>query len=327
MLAIEMSSFGPPSVMGIVEVPKPRVTADDVLIRVDAAGVSRADVLQRQGKYPPPPGASQILGLDVAGSIAEVGSGVAGWREGDRVCALVNGGGYAEFCAAPAGQVLPIPDGWSAPEAATLPENLFTVFDNMVTRCRLSGGETVLVHGGTSGIGSTAIMLARAIGAIPYATAGSVEKCAACLKIGAERAIQYRTEDFVAMMKQFTGGRGVDVVLDIVGGSYLDRNLDALALEGRLAIVATLGGASATLPLQKLMARRARIMGSTMRARTAAEKGAIADELRKQIWPLLPEKRFIRPLIDSTFPLRDASAAHHRMEAGLNIGKIVLLTN
>lgn len=327
MLAIEMSSFGLPSVMAVAEIPKPQVKPGEVLIRVEAAGVSRADVLQRQGKYAPPAGASQILGLDVAGSIATVGGEVAAWRVGDRVCALVNGGGYAEFCSVPAGQVLPVPDGWSAPEAASLPENLFTVFDNLVTRARLSRGETVLVHGGTSGIGSMAIMLARAVGAIPYATAGTVAKCAACLKIGAEKAIQYRSEDFAEMIKEYTNGRGVDVILDIVGGSYLDKNLDALAMEGRLAIVATLGGASGTLSLPKLMAKRAAITGSTMRARTAAQKGAIAQVLRQQIWPLLPDKRFIKPLIDFTFPLRHARAAHERLETGSHIGKIVLLTS
>lgn len=324
MLTIEMSSFGSPSVLKAVETARPAIEPDEVLIRVEAAGVSRADVLQRQGNYPPPPGASKTLGLDVAGSVAEIGSDVARWRMGDRVCALVNGGGYAEFCAAPSGQVLPIPEGWSAAEAATLPENLFTVFDNLVTRARLRKGETVLVHGGTSGIGSTAIMVARAIGAVPYATAGSSEKCAACLQIGAERAIQYRSQDFAAEIEGYTGGRGVDVILDIVGGSYFEKNLDALAMEGRLAIVATLGGGTAALPLQKLMRKRATVLGSTMRARTAMEKAAVSEALLARIWPLLPEKKHIRPLIDSTFPLRDARAAHERMESGGHIGKIVL---
>jgi NADPH:quinone reductase-like Zn-dependent oxidoreductase len=206
-----------------------------------------------------------------------------------------------------------------------LPENLFTVFDNLVTRARLTKGEMVLVHGGTSGIGSTAIMLARALGAIPYATAGSDEKCAACLEIGAEQAIPYRREDFAAAIGQYTRGRGVDVVLDIVGGSYIEKNLDALAMEGRLAIVSLQGGATGTLPLHKLMAKRGTIMGSTMRPRTAAEKAAIAEALRQKIWPLLPQKRFIRPLIDSTFPLEDARAAHQRLEKGSHIGKIILL--
>jgi NADPH2:quinone reductase len=324
MLAIETSSFGPPSVLRAVEIPQPEIGPGEVLIRVEAAGVSRADILQRQGNYPPPPGASQTLGLDVAGSIAAVGSDVVRWRLGDRVCALVNGGGYAEFCSVPFGQVLPIPEGWSATEAATLPENLFTVFDNMVTRAGLRKGDTVLVHGGTSGIGSMAIMLARAIGAVPYATAGSDEKCEACLRIGAERAINYRSQDFVVEIGRYTGGRGVDVVLDIVGGSYLEKNLDALAIEGRLSIVATLGGSNGAFPIRKLMGKRATVLGSTMRVRTTAEKAAISEALLAGIWPLLPEKKSVRPVIDSTFPLQDARAAHERMESGLHIGKIVL---
>jgi NADPH:quinone reductase len=326
MRMVGMASFGPPDVLKIEEAPRPEIKPGEVLVQVEAAGVSRADVMQRQGRYPPPPGASQTLGLDIAGTIAEVGRGASQWSVGDKVCALVNGGGYAEFCAVPAGQVLPIPEGWSAAEAATLPENLFTVFDNLVTRARLRRGETVLVHGGTSGIGSTAIMLARALGAIPYATAGSDEKCAACLKIGAERAIQYRREDFAAAIAQYTGGRGVDVVLDIVGGSYLEKNLDTLATDGRLSIVAIQGGATGTLPLHKLMVKRGTIVGSTMRPRTAAEKAAVANVLRQEIWPLLPEKQFIRPLIDSSFPLEDAQAAHERLEEGAHIGKIILLT-
>jgi NADPH2:quinone reductase len=236
----------------------------------------------------------------------------------------VNGGGYAELCAVPASQVLPAPDGWSSIEAVTLPENLFTVFDNIATRARLSAGETVLIHGGTSGIGSMAIMLARALGAVPYATVGSEAKCEAAKQIGAEGAINYRTHDFVGVIKSLTADRGVDVVADIVGGSYLSRNIDALAREGRLAIIATLGGAEATLPIAKLMQKRATITASTMRPRTADEKGAIAGRLRSQIWPLLPEKRFIRPIIDRIFPLADAGHAHERLEGGEHIGKIVI---
>jgi NADPH2:quinone reductase len=236
----------------------------------------------------------------------------------------VNGGGYAELCAVPATQVLPVPAGWSSVEAVTLPENLFTVFDNVVTRARLAAGETILVHGGTSGIGSMAIMLARALGAVPYATAGSDAKCDAAKQIGAVQAINYRTRDFVEIIKEVTAGRGVDVVADVVGGNYLARNIEALARDGRLAIIATLGGSEATLPIARLMQKRATVTASTMRPRTAVEKGAIADRLRAQIWPLLPEKRFIKPLVDSIYPLSDAAKAHERLEGGEHIGKIVL---
>jgi putative PIG3 family NAD(P)H quinone oxidoreductase len=295
-----------------------------VLIRVEAAGVARADIMQRQGRYPPPPGASPVLGLDVAGVIVECGPDVTGWRPGDHVCALVNGGGYAELCAVPAAQVLPVPEGWSSVEAVTLPENLFTVFDNIVTRARLAAHETILVHGGTSGIGTMAIMLARALGAVPYATAGSDAKCEAARQIGAELAVNYRTRDFVEFIKECTANRGVDVVADIVGGSYLARNIEVLAQDGRLAIIATLGGAEATLPIARLMQKRATITASTMRPRTAVEKGAIAGRLRAQVLPLLPAKRFIKPLVDRVYPLSDAAKAHKRLEDGEHIGKIVL---
>jgi NADPH2:quinone reductase len=324
MRAIEFTQSGPPDVLHIAEHPDPQVQPGDVLIRVEAAGVARADIMQRQGRYPPPPGASPLLGLDVAGVIVECGPDVAGWHPGDHVCALVNGGGYAELCVVPAAQVLPVPEGWSSVEAVTLPENLFTVFDNIVTRARLAAGETILVHGGTSGIGSMAIMLARALGAVPYATAGSDAKCDAAKQIGAEQAINYRTQEFVEIIKKFTVDRGVDVVADIVGGSYLARNIEALAHDGRLAIIATLGGAEATLPIARLMQKRVTVTASTMRPRTAVEKGAIAERLRGQIWPLLPEKRFIKPLVDSIYPLSDAAKAHERLEGGEHIGKIVL---
>jgi putative PIG3 family NAD(P)H quinone oxidoreductase len=324
MIAIEISTYGSPDVLRPVERPKPTAAAGEVLIEVEASGVSRADVFQRKGKYPPPAGASDIPGLDVAGVIAAVGSGVGEWQVGDRVCALLTGGGYAESCVAQAVQVLPIPEGWTAVEAATLPENLFTVYDNLITRARLQEAETVLIHGGTSGIGSTAIMLARAIGAIPYATAGSDEKRRACEEIGAEQAINYKTEDFVEAVQRITANRGVDVIADIVGGAYLERNIEALALEGRLSLIATLGGAVGTLPIGKLMSKRGTIVGSTMRARTPVQKGEIADRLRRHVWPLLPEKKTIRPLVDSTFPLAEAAMAHKRMESGDHIGKIVL---
>jgi NADPH2:quinone reductase len=324
MLAIAITQFGPPDVLQPVTRPDPKPGPSEVLIRVQAAGVARADVLQRKGHYPPPPGASDIPGLDATGVIEEVGEGVSSWWPGDRVCAILTGGGYAERCVAPAGQVLPIPAGWTFVEAATLPENGFTVYDNLLTRARLRRGETVLVHGGTSGIGTMAIMLARAWGARVLATAGSEEKCQACLRFGADYAINYQTQDFAAEARRLTDHRGVDVVLDMVGGSYLEHNLDSLALDGRLTIIATQGGAKGELNIGQLMHKRASVMGSTMRARTAAEKAVVARGLLQDIWPLLPSKEVIRPVIDSTFPLREAARAHERMESGQHIGRIVL---
>ncbi|HSU57761.1 MAG TPA: NAD(P)H-quinone oxidoreductase [Bryobacteraceae bacterium] len=325
MIAIEISSFGPPDVLKPVERPEPIPGDGELVIRVQAAGVSRADIMQRQGKYPPPPGASDIPGLDVAGTVHSAGSGVNAFRPGHPVCAIVAGGGYAEFCAAPALQVLPIPEGWTAQEAAALPENFFTVFDNLITRASLTRGETVLIHGGTSGIGSAAIMLARAWGATVITTAGTGEKCAACLKLGAQHAINYKESDFVAEVKRITGRRGVDVIVDLVGGSYLERNIDALAIEGRITVIATQGGRTGQLDIARLMMKRGRVMGSTMRIRTPAQKGEIAVRLLREVWPLLPRKDLIYPVIDSTFPLRDASLAHQRLESGKHIGKIVLV--
>jgi NADPH:quinone reductase len=324
MLAIEISSFGPPDVLKPVERPDPQPKRDEIVIRVEAAGVARADVLQRQGKYPPPPGASDIPGMDVAGTVASLGRDVPGWQPGDRVCAILSGGGYAELCAAAAEQCLPIPNGWTAVEAATLPENLFTAFDNLVTRGQLTAGEIVLIHGGTSGVGSMAIMLSVACSATPIATAGTEEKCAACLAVGAKHAINYKQADFVAELKSLTAGHGTDIILDMVGGSYLERNLDALATEGRLVIIATQGGRTGPLDIGKLMMKRARVLGSTMRSRSPEQKGAVASRLRAEIWPLLPAKNPIRPLVDSTFPLRHARLAHERLEAGEHIGKVVL---
>ena len=326
MTAIEISSFGGPEVLKPVERSEPVPAEGELIIRVQAAGVSRADIMQRQGKYPPPPGASDIPGLDIAGTVHSMGAGANAFKLGDAVCAIVSGGGYAQYCAVPGVQVLPVPTGWTAPEAATLPENLFTVFDNLITRAHLQQGETALIHGGASGIGTTAIMLARAWGATVIATAGSPDKCAACLKLGAQDAIPYKESDFVAEVKRITNGRGVDIVVDLVGGSYLDRNLDALATEGRLAIIATQGGKTGTLDILKLMLKRGRILGSTMRARSAAQKGEIAKRLLQEVWPLLPAKNPIRPVIDAMFPLRDARLAHERLEGGQHIGKIVLLT-
>lgn len=326
MIAIEISSFGAPEVLQPVERPKPEAAAGELVIRVQAAGVSRADIMQRQGKYPPPPGASDIPGLDIAGTVDFVSGGVTAFKRGDAVCAIVSGGGYAEYCAVPSAQVLPVPEGWTAVEAATLPENLFTVFDNLITRAGLKQGETVLVHGGSSGIGTMAIMLARAWGAVVIATAGSAVKCEACLNLGAQYAIPYKESDFVTEVKRITGGKGADVIVDLVGGSYLERNLDALATEGRLSIVATQGGRTGTLDIAKLMQKRGRVIGSTMRARSSSQKGEIAERLLREVWPLLPLKDPIRPVIDATFPLRDARSAHERLESGEHIGKIVLVT-
>ncbi len=326
MTVIEISSFGPPSVLKPAERPIPEAGENDVVIRVQAAGVARADLHQRQGNYPPPPGTSDIPGLDVAGVVHAVGSAVTKWHVGDRVCAILAGGGYAEFCAVPACQILPIPEGWSAAEAATLPENLFTVYDNLITRGGLERGEWVLIHGGASGIGSLAIMLSRLWGAHPIVTAGTPEKCAACLALGAEHAINYKQSDFVAEVHRLTNGRGVDVILDMVGGPYLQRNVNALALEGRISIIAIQGGREGTLDVGKLMGKRGRVGGSTLRARTPEQKGRIADLLLQNVWPHLPAKSPVRPVIDSTFPLRDAKRAHERLEAGDHIGKVVLLT-
>ena len=324
MTVIEISSFGGPEVLKPAEREKPKPNPGEVLIRVEAAGVSRADIMQRQGKYPPPPGASDIPGLDVAGVIESVGDQVTNWHPGQRVCAIVSGGGYAEFCIAPAVQVLPVPDGWTTLEAATLPENLFTVFDNLVTRAALRAGETVLIHGGASGIGSMAIMLSRAWKARPIATAGTPEKCEACRKLGAEHAINYKEADFVSEVKRITAERGVDVILDMVGGAYLERNLHALAVEGRLSIVATQGGRAGQLDIGSLMIKRGKIIGSTMRNRTPEQKGEVARRLLQEIWPILPAKDPIRPVIDAVFPLREAQKAHERLESGQHIGKIVL---
>ena len=325
MLTIEIAKAGPPEVLRPVQRAIPTPSDDEIVIRVAAAGVARADLLQRQGHYAPPKGASDIPGLDVAGTVHAAGKAVRNWKGGERVCAILTGGGYAEYCVVPAVQVLPIPEGWTFAEAATLPENLFTVYDNVVTRGGLRAGEIILIHGGSSGIGTMAIMLARAKRAHPIATAGSAEKCVACLQVGAEHAFNYKEQDFVAELQKLTHGQGVPLILDMVGGSYLDRNLDALAAEGRLVIVATQGGRTATLDIGKLMLKRLRLMGSTMRARPSEAKGAVAAALFSDIWPLLPAKDPIRPVIDSMFPLVEAHLAHERMESGANIGKVVLI--
>ena len=323
MTAIEIVRPGPPDVLVPTRRPTPEPAAGEVLIQVAAAGVNRPDVLQRTGHYPVPPGASDIPGLEVSGRIVAVGPGVETWKVGDAVCALLAGGGYAEYAAAPAPQCLPVPAGLDAVSAAAMPETFFTVWSNVFDRGRLAAGETLLVHGGSSGIGTTAIQMAVALGATVLATAGSAEKCAACLRLGATRAVNYRTEDFVREVADATGGRGVDVVLDMVGGDYFPRNLETLAVEGRLVQIALLHGGKAELNLWRMMQRRLTLTGSTLRPRAIAEKGAIAAELRRVVWPLVERGR-IAPVIHATFPLAGAAEAHRTMEAGHHIGKLVL---
>jgi putative PIG3 family NAD(P)H quinone oxidoreductase len=325
MIAIEIREPGEPEVLVPVERPIPKPAADEVLIRVAAAGVNRPDVFQRRGRYAPPPGASDIPGLEVSGVIDKVGSLVTGWRAGDEVCALVTGGGYAEYCVAPAPQCLPVPRGMTVVTAGAIPETFFTVWTNVFQRGRLQRGESILIHGGSSGIGTTAIQLARAMGGRVFATAGSAEKCAACERLGAERCIDYREGDFVAAVRALTGGRGVDVILDMVGGDYFARNIEALAVEGRLVEIATLHGVKAEVNLQTIMGRRLTVTGSTLRPRPVAEKGAIAVELRQQVWPLL-ESGAVTPIVHATYPLRDAAEAHRVMESSAHIGKLLLVT-
>jgi NADPH2:quinone reductase len=324
MTAIEIREPGEPDVLVAVERPIPVPREGEVLIRVAAAGVNRPDVFQRRGRYAPPPGASDIPGLEVSGVIDAIGPAVSGWRHGDRVCALVTGGGYAEYCVAPAPQCLPIPRGMDTAIAGALPETFFTVWTNVFQRGRLIAGESLLVHGGSSGIGTTAIQLARARGARVFATAGSAEKCAACERLGAERAINYRDADFVAAVRELTSGRGVDVVLDMVGGDYFARNIEALAIEGRLVEIATLHGVKAEVNIQTIMGRRLTITGSTLRPRPVADKAAIATELHDQVWPLL-ESGAVKPIVHATYPLRDAAEAHRVMESSAHIGKLLLL--
>jgi putative PIG3 family NAD(P)H quinone oxidoreductase len=324
MIAIEISQPGEPDVLVPVDRPRPSAGAGEVLIRVAAAGVNRPDVFQRRGRYPPPPGASDIPGLEVAGTVEALGADVSSFHVGDAVCALVAGGGYAEYCAAPALQCLPVPRGVDLVAAAGIPETFFTVWTNVFERGRLQAGETLLVHGGSSGIGTTAIQIARARGARVFATAGSAEKCAACERLGAERAINYRSEDFVAAVRSLTGGSGADVVLDMVGGDYFARNLDVLTVEGRLVEIATLQGVKAELNIQTIMQRRLTITGSTLRARSVADKGAIARAVHQHVWPLI-ESGAVTPIVHATFPLRAAADAHRLMESSAHIGKLVLV--
>ncbi|MBI3708865.1 MAG: NAD(P)H-quinone oxidoreductase [Proteobacteria bacterium] len=325
MTAVEISTPGGPEVLKPCTRPLPRPGSGEVLIQVAAAGVNRPDVIQRLGKYPPPPGASDLPGLEVAGTVVAVGDGVAWPKRGDQVCALLAGGGYAQYAVAPAPQCLPVPNRLTLIEAAGLPETFMTVWTNVFQRAALKPGESFVVHGGASGIGTTAIQLARALGARQvFATAGTPEKCAACTRLGATRAINYKTEDFVAVIKEATGGDGVDVILDMVGGDYLPRNLSILRLDGRLVHIAFLRGAKVEVSLDMLMRKRLTITGSTLRPRSVAEKGAIAAELRAKAWPLI-ELGKVKPVIHATFPLAEAAAAHRLLEADAHVGKIMLI--
>ncbi len=324
MRQIAVREAGDPDVMHIVQAPVPQPGEGEVLIRVAGAGVNRPDVQQRKGLYPPPPDASPVLGLEIAGEIVALGENVSGLAPGDQVCALVNGGGYAEYCLAPAVQCLPWPAGYDATRAAALPETFFTVWANLFGHGKLAAGETVLIHGGSSGIGTTAIQLARAFGAIVFATAGSAAKCEACVGLGAEACIDYTREDFVERVRALTDGRGVDVILDMVAGSYLSRNVKLLAKDGRLVVIAVQGGTrDPDLDIRQVMMKRLVITGSTMRPRTRGEKGAIAEGLREHVWPLLAAGR-CAPVIHGVFPLEEAPAAHRLMESSTHIGKIVL---
>ena len=327
MKAIEITQYGAPEVLRAGERPDPQPAAGEVLIRVAASGINRPDVLQRTGNYPVPPGASDIPGLEVAGTIVggdAQAMAAAGFKTGDRVCALVAGGGYAQLCVAPVGQCLPIPDGLSDLEAATLPETFFTVWSNVFDRGRLQPGESFLVQGGTSGIGVTAIQMARAMGAgMVIATAGSDDKCKACIDLGATHAINYKTHDFAEEVKTLTGGKGVDVILDMVAGSYVDREVKSLAEDGRLVIIAVQGGVKSEFNAGLVLRRRLLVTGSTLRPRPIAFKTAIAQALRQNVWPLLAQKK-IKPVIHSTFKAEDAAQAHALMESNQHIGKIVL---
>jgi putative PIG3 family NAD(P)H quinone oxidoreductase len=328
MTAIEIAEFGPPEGLRPAQRPLPQPGQGEVLIKVAAAGVNRPDVMQRTGNYPPPPGAPDIPGLEVAGEVAQTGPGVDSQSLGDRVCALVAGGGYAEYCLAPAALCLPVPNNLSMAEAAGLPETFFTVWTNVFQRGRLRGGESILIHGGSSGIGTTAIQLAKAFGARVFATAGNGDKCQACEKLGAERAINYQEENFADVIAEATAGGenggGVDVILDMVGGDYFNPNIASLAMEGRLVQIATLRGPKVPdFNILPIMMKRLTVTGSTLRPRTVAQKAVIADELRGQVWPLLQTGAVV-PVMDQTFPLADAAAAHTRMESGEHIGKIVL---
>lgn len=323
MMAIAIREPGPPEVLVPIERPMPAAAPGEVLVKVAAAGVNRPDVMQRQGRYPPPPGASDIPGLEIAGEIIAVADDVKTWSVGDRVCALISGGGYAEFCCAPAPQCLPIPAGLDVVQAAAIPETFFTVWTNVFERGRLAAGDSILIHGGSSGIGTTAIQLAHTFGARVLTTAGSDEKCSACRSLGADVAINYRATDFVAAVRDETAGRGVDVVLDMVGGEYLQRNLESLAMDGRLVQIGMLGGLNAQINMGPVLQRRLWITGSTLRPRSVPEKAAIARAVHQHVWPLL-EAGTVRVPVHATFPLQQAAEAHRVMESSAHIGKLVL---
>ncbi len=324
MRFVDLPSFGGPEVMTFSNGPLPSPKAGELLVKVQAAGINRPDVAQRQGNYPAPKDASPVLGLEVAGEVVALGEGVSDFQVGDRVCALANGGGYAEYCVVPAGQALPFPKGYDAVKAAAVPETFFTVWANLFQMAGLTEGESVLIHGGSSGIGTTAIQLAKAFGAEVYTTAGSKEKCDACETLGAKRAINYKQEDFAAVIKDATGGKGVDVILDMIGASYFEKNIASLAKDGCLSIIAFLGGTIAEkVDLRPIMVKRLTVTGSTMRPRTADEKRAIRDELVEQVWPLL-EAGKVAPVIHDVIDFDQVSEGHRLMESSSHIGKIVM---
>jgi NADPH2:quinone reductase len=323
MRYIDLPQHGGPEVMCVAEGERPQPGEGEVLIKVAAAGVNRPDIVQRLGFYPPPPGASAVLGLEVAGEIAALGKNVQRWQPGDKVCALTNGGGYAEYALAPAAQCLPVPEALSLEEAAALPETFFTVWSNLFDRARLRAGEVLLVHGGSSGIGTTAIQLAHALGVRVFATAGSADKCAACEQLGAEKAINYKTEDFVTVVLQRTDGRGADVILDMVGGDYIDRNIQVAARDGRIVNIAYLQGANVQVNMLPVMLKRLTLTGSTLRPQPPEVKAAIADALEANVWPLIAAGK-IKPVMADTFPLQQVADAHRLMESSGHIGKIVL---
>jgi NADPH:quinone reductase len=323
MTAVEIAAPGGPEQLKLTVRPVPKPGSEEVLVRVAAAGVNRPDVMQRQGRYPPPPGASDLPGMEIAGEVVALGSDVTALKLGDQITALLPGGGYAQYAVAAAALCLPVPQGLSMTEAAAIPETFLTVWTNVFERGGCKAGDTVLIHGGTSGIGTTAIQLAKAFGARVFATAGTADKARACERLGAERGIDYRTEDFVDVIRQATAGYGVDVILDMVGGSYLARNLEVAAVEGRLVIISMLGGAKAEINLAVVVTKRLTVTGSTLRARTVAQKASVAAAVQRHVWPLLSEGR-VRPVIYATFPLAQASEAHRLMETSNHIGKIVL---
>jgi NADPH:quinone reductase len=324
MTAIEIREPGPPQALRAVERPVPQPRDGEVLIQVAAAGVNRPDVLQRKGQYAPPPGVTDIPGLEVAGTVVAAGAGVREPAVGAQVCALLAGGGYAQYAVAPAPQCLPLPPQTTVEEAAALPETFFTVWLNVFERSRLRTGETLLVHGGSSGIGTTAILLGKAFGATVIVTAGSAQKCAACRELGADHAINYHEGDFVEATMRATDGRGADVILDMVGGAYVARNVAAAATEGRIALIAVQGGTKAELDLRPLLTKRLMLGGATLRPQSVENKGRLAAALRKQVWPLFAARR-LKPPIHARFPLADAASAHRLMESGVHIGKIVLV--